>query len=126
MMLTHCRVPMVLTHLRSMAFATVVTVGCVLLAPAESSAQNANYWTDQYGPRASLLGGAVIGSISDVSGTYYNPGSLALAESLPFALSTSVYEYQNVVLEDGAGGGVDLAPTRTGVRPSLLAWTIPS
>ncbi len=125
-MFTHRRVPMVLTHLRSMAFATVVTSGCVLLSPAEARAQDGNYWTDQYGPRASLLAGAVIGSIDDVSGTFYNPGSLALAESLPFALSTSVYEYTKVVLEDGAGRGVDLATTRTGVRPSLIAGTITS
>ena len=103
-----------------------LSAACVLLAPAEARAQDANYWTAQYGPRASLLGGAVIGSISDVSGTYYNPGSLALAESLPFALSTSVYEYENIVLEDGAGRGVDLATTRTGVRPSLIAGTITS
>jgi hypothetical protein len=68
----------------------------------------------------------VIGSIDDISGTYYNPGSLALAASLPFALSTSVYEYENVVLEDGAGRGVDLATTRTGVRPSMIAGTITS
>jgi len=115
-----------LTHLRSMAFSTVVTAGCVLFVPGGARAQDAHYWTGQYGPRASLLGGAVIGSIDDVSGTFYNPGSLALAESLPFALSTSVYEYENVVLEDGAGRGVDLATTRTGLRPSLIAGTITS
>ncbi len=105
---------------------TTLSVVSILLAPAGARAQDAHYWTDQYGPRASLLGGAVIGSIDDVSGTFYNPGSLALAESLPFALSTSVYEYENVVLEDGAGNGVDLATTRTGVRPSLIAGTITS
>ncbi len=117
---------MILTHFRFMAAAVALSAVCDLLVPAGASAQDAHYWTDQYGPRASLLGGAVIGSIDDVSGTFYNPGSLALAESLPFALSTSVYEYENVVLEDGAGNGVDLATTRTGVRPSLIAGTITS
>ncbi len=103
-----------------------LSVVCLLLVSAGARAQDSHYWTNQYGPRASLLGGAVIGSISDVSGTFYNPGSLALAESLPFALSTSVYEFENVLLEDGAGSGVDLATTRTGVRPSLIAGTITS
>jgi len=113
-------------HSRFMVLAMALSAVCISLVPAAAMAQDANYWTDQYGPRASLLGGAVIGSISDVSGTYYNPGSLALAESLPFALSTSVYEYENILLEDGAGNGVDLATTRTGVRPSLIAGTITS
>ncbi len=111
-------------HFRFMVLAMALSAVCMLLVPAGAKAQDANYWIDQYGPRASLLGGAVIGSISDVSGTYYNPGSLALAESLPFALSTSVYEYENILLKDGAGNGVDLATTRTGVRPSMIAGTI--
>jgi hypothetical protein len=94
--------------------------------PTESMAQDSQYWTQQYGPRASLLNGAVIGSVADISGTYYNPGSLGLAESLPFALSTDVYEYESLRLEDGAGRGVDLGTSRSGVRPSLLAGTITS
>ena len=113
-------------HSRFMVLAMALSAVCTSLVPAAAMAQDANYWTDQYGPRASLLGGAVIGSISDVSGTFYNPGSLALAESLPFALSASVYEYENILLEDGAGTGVDLGTTRTGVRPSLIAGTITS
>ncbi len=125
-MLRHCGVPTVRTHLRFMTLSTALPAVCILLIPTGARAQDAHYWTDQYGPRASLLAGAVIGSIDDVSGTFYNPGSLALAESLPFALSASVYEYENVVLEDGAGRGVDLATTRTGVRPSLIAGTITS
>ena len=90
-------------HSRFMVLAMALAAVCILLVPVGVRGQDANYWTDQYGPRASLLGGAVIGSISDVSGTFYNPGSLALAESLPFALSASVYEYENILLEDGAG-----------------------
>jgi hypothetical protein len=110
----------------SMAVSEVLSAMCMVLVSTGARAQDAHYWTDQYGPRASLLGGAVIGSIDDVSGTFYNPGSLALAESLPFALSTSIYEYENTVLEDGAGRGVDLATTHTGVRPSMVAGTITS
>ncbi len=106
-----------------MATLVLATAG-VILSPSPSLAQDSHYWTQQYGPRGSLLNGAVIGSISDISGTYYNPGSLGLAESLPFALSTDVYEYENLRLEDGAGAGVDLGTTRSGVRPSLLAGSI--
>jgi hypothetical protein len=70
---------------------------------ANVSAQDAHYWTLQYGPKSSLLGGAVIGSVNDVSATFYNPGALALAEDLAFAVSADVFEFSSVTLE---GGGV--------------------
>ena len=87
-------------------------------------AQDSQYWTQQYGPRASLLSGAVIGSVGDISGTFYNPGALGLADELAFAISADVYEYESITIEDGAGRGVDLGTTKSGVRPSLLAGTI--
>ncbi len=105
---------------------TVLTIAGLLCTASESRAQDAQYWTQQYGPRGSLLSGAVIGSISDISGTFYNPGSLGLAESLPFALSTDVFEYENIRVEDGAGAGVDLGTARSGIRPSLIAGTFTS
>ena len=52
--------------------------------------------------------------MADISGTYYKPGSLGIAESLPFAISTDVYEYENIRLEDGAGAGVDLGTEGVG------------
>jgi hypothetical protein len=66
----------------------------------------------------------VIGSVSDISGTYYNPGALALTDNLAFAVSTSVFEYAVLLLEDGAGQGVDLGTAKSGIRPSLVAGTI--
>jgi hypothetical protein len=96
----------------------------LLLTAGESAGQDAHYWTLHYGPRSALLGGAVIGSVDDVSGTYYNPGALGLAEDLAFAISTDVFEFSVVALEDGAGEGVDLGTARSGLRPSLLAGTI--
>jgi hypothetical protein len=117
------RTPNMLSITRSV---TALTIAGLLCTVSESKAQDSNYWTQQYGPRGSLLGGAVIGSVADISGTYYNPGSLGLAETLPFALSTSVYEYENIRIEDGAGAGVDLGTTRSGIRPSLIAGTIAS
>lgn len=104
--------------------ALALTVAGLLGIAEESSAQDAHYWTEQYGPRASLLGGAVIGSVADISGTFYNPGSLGLAEDLPFAITANVLDYETIRLEDGAGRGVDLSTTRSGVRPSLVAGTI--
>jgi hypothetical protein len=96
----------------------------LLIGARESRAQDSHYWSLQFGPRASLLGGAVIGSISDVSGTFYNPGALSVASDLSFALSLSVFERSSFRLEDGAGEGVDLGATRSGLRPSMVAGVI--
>lgn len=103
---------------------TAVAVAGLLASTGQATAQDSHYWSQQYGPRASLLSGAVIGSVGDISGTFYNPGALGLADQLPFAISADVYEYETITIEDGAGRGVDLGATRSGVRPSLLAGTI--
>lgn len=99
--------------------------GAPLLAvTAPAVAQDSHYWTQQFGPRSTLLGGAVIGSVNDVSATFYNPGALALATDLAFAVSTSVFGFTTVTVEDGGGANVDLGTTKSGLMPSLVAGTI--
>jgi hypothetical protein len=102
----------------------IITSLAVLCVSAPLAAQDSHYWTMQYGPRSSLLGGAVIGSVDDVSATFYNPGALGLADDLAFAVSTNVFEYSLVSLEDGGGEGVDLGTSKSGIRPSLIAGSI--
>ena len=104
--------------------ASVLAAAGLLSATTPAAAQDAHYWTLQYGPRSALLGGAVIGSVDDVSATFYNPGAVALATDLAFAVSTDVFEYSSIALEDGGGDGIDLGTAKTGLRPSLVAGTI--
>ena len=101
-----------------------LAVFALLLSAPDAYAQDAHYWTLQYGPRSSLLGGAVIGSVDDISATYYNPGALGMAPDLAFAITAHVFERSGVTLEDGGGEGVDLGTTRSGVRPSLVAGVL--
>ena len=98
-----------------------LAVFALLISAPDLSAQDAHYWTLQYGPRSSLLGGAVIGSVEDISATYYNPGALGLARDLTFAITANVFERSGVALEDGGGNGVDLGTAKSGLRPSLVA-----
>ena len=102
----------------TVAFLTVVGATTV-------SAQDAHYWTVQYGTRSGLLGGAVIGSVADISGTFYNPGALARADSLGFAIAAQVFEIERGTLRDGGGPGIDLVSNRSGVKPNLIGGTIP-
>ena len=111
-------------HLLDVRKGATAVVAVLLFTASQSAAQDAHYWTLTYGPRSSLLGGAVIGSVDDISGTYYNPGAMALSENLAFAVSTSVFEFSVAILQDGGGEGVDLGTTRSGLRPSMIAGTI--
>jgi hypothetical protein len=87
-------------------------------------AQETYYWNIQYGTRSTLLGGAVIGSVSDLSATYYNPGAVALFEDVQFILSARVYQFENYIINDGAGEGLDLDYSTVTPSPSFLAFDL--
>lgn len=77
-----------------------VAVTCLLFTAA--SAQDAHYWNLHYGTRSTLLGGAVIGSVEDLSATFYNPGALGLSREGGLILSANVYDANFLTLK-GAG-----------------------
>lgn len=86
--------------------------------------QDSHYWTHQYGSRANLLGGAVIGSVLDLSGTYYNPGGMALVEKPQTILAANVLQYPRVTLAGSPAGSVPLNRYNPGPAPVLLAGTV--
>jgi hypothetical protein len=47
------------------------------VAPTAARAQDAQVWGHAYGLRAQLLGGVTVGSVLDLSSTFYNPGATA-------------------------------------------------
>jgi len=96
----------------------------LLVLPPWALGQDSNYWTNQYGSRATLLGGAVIGSVLDLSGTYYNPGGLALIEKPRTLLAANVFQYPRVTLAGTPPGSVPWYRYNPGPAPTLLAGTI--
>jgi len=84
-------------------------------------AQDTHYWNHQYGTRSTLLGGAVIGSVTDMAATYYNPAALALFPNPEILLSGKVYQYNSLNLENGAGPGKDLTYNSIKAAPSIFA-----
>ncbi len=92
---------------------------CGLTAPL--AAQDAQYWTNQYGNEARLLGGAVIGSVFDLSAVFYNPGRLALVTDPRLVLAGNVFRASRIKIEDAFGNGKDLTNTKIGGVPSLFA-----
>ncbi len=103
----------------------LIAVGALAAAHVPASAQDAHYWTQQYGPKAGLLGGVIIGSVDDFSAAFYNPGGLAFVDRPSLAISAQFFERETVQLEDGGGQGVDLGTSRSGLQPSLIAGRLP-
>ena len=108
-------------RLKLVVLVLLVTIGFTAVA----SAQDAHYWTDQFGNRARLLGGAVVGSARDLSATYYNPGGLALVPTAEILLAGNVLNYTRY---DAITGPQQqkLSSSTFGLSPSLFAGEVPS
>ena len=101
----------------------LAVLSLLALAPL-ARPQDSHYWTNQYGTRATLLGGAVIGSVLDLSGTFYNPGGLSLLEKPATIMATQIFHYPRLTL---TGYGKNVVPQNAhnlGPAPSLVAGTI--
>ena len=73
-----------------------MAAGVTLIASPAARAQDTQYWSDAYGMQARLLGGVVIGSDEDISAVYYNPGAVALADSLQLLISLNALRYAQI------------------------------
>jgi hypothetical protein len=106
---------------RTLPVAAWLGLTAFLLGTSDARGQDSHYWSEQYGTRAALLGGTVIGSVRDLSAVYYNPGAVALNPDAGFILSARAYRQGTLTVEDGAGEGRDLASTNTRPIATLLA-----
>ena len=107
-------------------FRPAATVLGILLSLHSSHAQDSQYWNLQYGTRSTLLGGAVIGSVSDLSATYYNPGALGLSRASGLILSTGVYEGSSLSFEGSGIQKRQISSFKVNVAPSLVAGRLPA
>jgi hypothetical protein len=87
-------------------------------------AQDSHYWTYQYGTRAFLLGGMVIGSVLDISGIYYNPGGLSLLKDPETLLASKVYQWPHYSLENLGGTDKKIISSKLDTAPGILAGLI--
>jgi hypothetical protein len=98
-----------------------VVLAAALLGSGAALAQDTHYWNNQYGPRAMLLGGSLIGSVSDMSATYYNPGAMGYIAEPELLLSANAYRANSLTIQDGAGEGFDLETSKFNPLPNMLA-----
>lgn len=89
------------------------------------TAQDTQYWNKQYGTYGELLGGTVVGGVSDLSSTYYNPGAMAFAKDTTLILTTSSIQFILIDRKNVGGTNIDLQSTSVQSSPSVFAFRIP-
>ena len=99
--------------------------GVLVMLPGLLLAQDAQYWTYQYGTRATLLGGAVVGSVLDISATYYNPGGLALINDPELVATSRVVEASSVQADWRDDQLADLSQLRFDIAPGFFGGIAP-
>jgi hypothetical protein len=83
--------------------------------------QDTHYWTQQFGARSALLGGAVIHGLESNSAVYYNPATLAFIRRNTISLNTSLYKYEDITVKNGGGTGVDLQSQRISLYQNMIS-----
>jgi hypothetical protein len=103
----------------------LISINFLILFSTKLFSQDSHYWANDYGTRAQLLGGAVTGSIIDLSATFYNPGAVALTDFQTVLISTEAFQFTEVEYKNGAGTGLDIESFDPSRSPSIVAIRIP-
>jgi hypothetical protein len=94
----------------------------ILISASWLGAQDSHYWTNQYGTEAQLLGGLVVGSVSDLSSTYYNPGAISLTHDDRLILGTDGVELIYLQLKNPNSSVKTPNSFQTRPTPSIFAY----
>jgi hypothetical protein len=89
-----------------------------------AEAQDNHYWAQQYGATGTLMGGAMIGAVSDNAAVYYNPGALAFINNPSLSVDANVYRMDKIVITDGAGKDMNLNSAQLSVYPQIIAGMV--
>lgn len=73
---------------------------CTVLFCLAGFTQDTHYWTYQFGTRAALLGGAVVGGSRDNAMIFYNPAAIAFIDSSSFSINANIYQVENTRIKN--------------------------
>lgn len=96
-----------------------------LLAHGAAHAQDNQYWTQQQGSRATLLGGASMAAITDNSAFYSDPALLAFLKDPSITVTADYYYAQHVRTRDLDGLGLDMVSSQYNGVPRMVAASFP-
>lgn len=83
-------------------------------------AQDTQYWTQQFGTRSALMGGAVIGGSRDNTMIYYNPAGLAFLDTASVSVNATAYQLQNINIANAIGQSADFNSSQIAAVPFVL------
>lgn len=86
-----------------------------------ASAQDFHYWTDQFGIKATALGGAVVSGQDDHSMVYYNAAAMSLVQTPSLSFSINAYQYRTFKQKNALGPEQDLESTDYATVPNMMA-----
>jgi hypothetical protein len=97
----------------------IMSTTSTLLLAIISFAQDTHYWTQQFGTRSALLGGAVVSDMRDNSMIFYNPAAIAFIDSNSFSLNANIYKLENLRVKNILPGANDFQSLQLTAIPLL-------
>lgn len=100
---------------------------CSLLTVSSTRtfSQDAHYWSSAYGPAGYFVPGASISHNRDSGVLFYNPALLATTTQVSSSISGNVYQWNTILLKNGAGQGLDLRSRSTQIVPLVASHAVP-
>ncbi len=98
-----------------------VLTALTLLFFVGAKAQDYHYWSEHFGARASLLGGAATAGLGDNATVYYNPAAMAFVEDPSMSISVNAYRIRMLKIPNALGDGLSLSETQFTSMPNLIA-----
>lgn len=83
--------------------------------------QDYHQWSEHFGTRASLLGGAATAGLGDNATVYYNSAAMSFVENPSLSISVNAYRISDIRLKNALGNGYDLKETQLTTMPNLIA-----
>lgn len=95
-----------------------------LITSTSLFSQDYHQWSEHFGARASLLGGAATAGLGDNATVYYNAAAMSFVEHPSMSISVNAYRIRNLKLTNALGDGIDLKNTQFSTAPNLIAGIV--
>jgi hypothetical protein len=99
---------------------TIITLFFLVLA-GFAKAQDYHHWSEHFGARASLLGGAATAGLGDNATAYYNAAAMTYVDDPSLSISVNAYRIRMLKIENALGDGLDLEERGFSMMPNLIA-----